>query len=162
MPAMVETDDIPAMFAVWVKTLVVTVISLWPMLAWLAIWYFATDRAGPRAQVYLVVGLLITGLASLVYYPACLAMVAVWDSVVGALNPALVGRTIRVMGSDYGVAVVAWAAATGLALLAARPLALLPVVGGVAGGALWIWAQFYGSHLLGWAVHRHAVELGWT
>jgi hypothetical protein len=161
MPAFVETDDIPEMFAVWVRTVLVTVISLWPMLVWFAIWYFTINRTSPHAQGYLIVGLITSGLISLIYYPACLAMIAVWDSVGAALNPALVAKTIRTMGSDYGVAVAAWAVATGLALLVARPLGLLPIVGAISGRALWIWAQFFGSHLLGWAIYRHSVELGW-
>lgn len=162
MPAFVETDDIPAMFSVWIRTVVVTAISLWPMLAWFAVWYFTTDRTRPQAQALLIAGLIVSGLISLVYYPACLAMIAVWDSVVAALNPVLVARTIRTMGSDYGVAVVAWAVAACLAMLVARPLGFVPIIGGIAGRALWIWAQFFGSHLLGWAVHRHSVELGWN
>jgi len=162
MPAIVETDDVPAMFAVWVRTVAVTVISLWPMLAWFAIWYFATDRNGPHAQARLTAGLIATGLVSLVYYPACLAMIAVWDSVGAALNPMLVARTIRAMGNDYRDAVLAWAVASGLALLAGRLLDVLPIGGGVVGRAVWIWAQFFGAHLLGWAVHRHSVELGWN
>jgi hypothetical protein len=162
MPAIVETDDVAAMFAVWIRTVAVTVISLWPMLVWFALWYFATDRTSPHAEAHLIVGLIVTGLISLVYYPACLAMIAVWDSVVAALNPVLVARTIRTMGSDYATAVLGWAVATGLALLVAEPLGLLPFVGGVLGRALWIWAQFFGAHLLGWAIYRHSVELGWN
>jgi hypothetical protein len=162
MPAFVETDDIPAMFAVWIRTVAVTVISLWPMLVWFAVWYFMTDRTSPHAEARLIVGLIITGLISLVYFPACLAMIAVWGSVGAALNPVLVARTIRAMGNDYRIAVLAWAVASGLALLIAKLLDALPIVGGVSGRALWIWAQFFGSHLLGWAVYRHSVELGWN
>jgi uncharacterized membrane protein len=165
MPAFVETDDLPAMFEVWIRTVVVTVISLWPMLVWFGIW-FMTDRTSPHAQAHLIMGLVVTGLISLIYYPACLAMIAVWDSVGAALNPALVARTIRAMGSDYGVAVAAWVVATGLALLVAKPLnalvGWLPFVGQVPGRMLRIWALFYGSHLLGWAIYRHSVELGWN
>jgi hypothetical protein len=165
MPAWVETDDIPAMFTIWIRTVIVTAISLWPMLVWYGVWYFRAAR-GPHAQARLVAGLVVTGLISLLYYPACLAMIAVWDSVWASLNPALIVRTIRAMGADYGVAVAAWAAATGLALLVSKPLdalvGWLPIVGQVPGRMLWIWAQFYGAHLLGWAVYRHSVELGWN
>ncbi|HEX7251374.1 MAG TPA: hypothetical protein VF376_00740 [Thermoanaerobaculia bacterium] len=161
MPAFVETDDVPTMFVVWIRTIVVTVISLWPMLLWFAIWYF-TDRTGPDSQPHLIAGLIVSGLISLVYYPACLAMIAVWDSTGAALNPILVARTIRTMGSDYGVAVLAWAVATAVAVIAARLLGSLPFVGQVVGRAIGIWAQFFGSHLLGWAVYRHSVELGWN
>jgi hypothetical protein len=66
------------------------------------------------------------------------------------------------MGSDYATAVLGWAVATGLTLLVAEPLGLLPFVGGVLGRALWIWAQFFGAHLLGWAIYRHSVELAWN
>jgi hypothetical protein len=69
------------------------------------------------------------------------------------------------MGADYGVATVAWVLVTGVAVLAAHLSTLLvgaiPIVGGIPARMLWIWAQFVGSHLLGWAVYRHSVELGW-
>ncbi len=165
MPAFVETDDIPGMFSVWIRVVIVTAISLWPMLLWTGIWYFKVDRNAPEAHTHLIAGLIATGILSIVYYPACLAMVAVWDSVGSALNPALIIRTIRTMGADYGVAILAWVLATGVAVLGAELLNTLlgsiPFVGGIPGRMLWIWAQFFGSHLLGWAIYRHSVELGW-
>ena len=165
MPAWVETDDIPGMFSAWIRAVIVTSIALWPMLLWVGIWYFATDRNGPDAQSHLVAGLVVAGILSIAYYPACLAMVAVWDSVSSALNPGFIIRTINTMRVDYGVAVLSWVIATAVAVIAAGLLnALLgpiPFVGRVPGRMLWIWAQFFGSHLLGWAIYRHAVELGW-
>jgi hypothetical protein len=135
------------------------------MLVWAGLWY-VTDRTGPHAEGHLIAGLIVAGLISLVYFPGCLSMMAVWDSVGAALNPSLVARTIRAMGSDYAVAVAGWVAATAMALLLSKPLSALfgwlPLAGEVPGRALWIWAQFYGSHLLGWAVYRHSVELGWN
>lgn len=165
MPASVETDDIPAMFSIWIRTILVTLISLWPMLFWLAFWFFTTgDPESPDALKRLVPGLVVTGVISLLYYPACLATIAVWDSVAASLNPAFIFRVIRTMGADYAVAVLAWLCATALAFFLGR--AITPLLSSVPFGSvphhmLSIWAQFFGSHLLGWAVYRHSVELGW-
>jgi len=41
------------------------------------------------------------------------------------------------------------------------PLAAIPIVGGLFGSALSLYSLFYASHLLGYAVFRHAPELGW-
>jgi hypothetical protein len=166
MPAWIETDDIPAMFSIWLRTIMVTAISLWPMILWYGVWYFtAADRASSQATSRLVAGLIVTGLVSLTYFPACFATIAVWDSVASSLNPAFVFRTIRTLGSDYVIAVVVWVLASVAAVAVGRVsstlLGSIPFVGDLPRKMLWIWSQFYGSHLLGWAVHRHSTELGW-
>jgi hypothetical protein len=164
MPAWVETDDIPAMFLIWLRTILVSLIALWPVLLWFGIWYFTADRTDPVAVERLIPGLIVAGLLSLIYYPACLATIAVWDSVAASLNPAFIFRVIRTMGSDYVVAIVAWVCATVIASLLGNllsPLLTRVPFGSVPLRMLSIWAQFYGAHLLGWAVHGHSVELGW-
>jgi hypothetical protein len=112
-----------------------------------------------------VVGV-IAGLAfAILYYPACLATIAVWDNVVSALNPVYVARVIRTIGIDYFLVIGVWFVATVITTLltfpAFSPLAAIPIVGGVVSSALSLWVLFYASHLLGYAVYRHSPELGW-
>jgi hypothetical protein len=41
------------------------------------------------------------------------------------------------------------------------PFAAIPIAGPIFSAALSFWGLFYVSHLLGYAVYRHASELGW-
>lgn len=167
MPAWVGTDSLRAVFLVWLRAILVSAIALWPMFVWILYWDLTkSDDPAAAADRRLIAGLIVTGALSLIYYPACLVMLALRGSVGAALNPVLIFRTILAMGKDYMAALLAWILATGLALIVARPLGRLfsgiPVFDDLPRHGLWIWAQFYGAHLLGWAAHRHAVELGWN
>ena len=100
-----------------------------------------------------------------VYYPACLATIAIWDSAIAALNPIYVFAVIKKTGADYFVVVGMWFLATAVTTLfkmpQISPLARLPIVGSVFATFLSLWVLFYASHLLGYAIYRHAPELGW-
>lgn len=167
MPAWVAVGSIREVSLVWLRAILVGVISVWPMLSWILLWQLTkpgTEAAADDRR--LIAGLIVTGALSLIYYPACLAMLAMRGSVSAALNPVLVFRTILSMGKDYVVAILAWAFAIALSMVIARPwgrmFSWIPLFGELSRHALWVWAQFYGSHLLGWAAHRHAVALGWN
>jgi len=108
-----------------------------------------------------VLGLLAAVALAAVYYPACLATVAVWDSVLDSLRPAYVLRVVRRIGSDYFIVVGAWFAATAIVMLLAAPVAGVPLLGRIVANGLSLWVLFYVAHLLGYAVYRHAPELGW-
>lgn len=99
------------------------------------------------------------------YYPACLATAAVWDNVLSALNPDYVRRVIATMGSDYVIVVAMWFVANVIGMIIRLPLfatvSALPLLGSMFGSFISLWVLFYASHLLGYAVYRHAPELGW-
>ena len=80
-----------------------------------------------------------------------------------SLNPVYVFRVISIIGRDYFVVIAMWFVATGVTIFAGRalPSAGVPVVGGIFSGFLSYYVLFYASHLLGYAVYRHAPELGW-
>ncbi|HKC25248.1 MAG TPA: DUF4013 domain-containing protein [Thermoanaerobaculia bacterium] len=167
LPAWVETSDVVGNLILWLKTWFVTIIALWPVVLWVAVWLSShpSDRFSRDALASLVLGLAAAGLVSMLYFPACLATIAVWDSVLDSLNPVYVFAVIRRIGWDYVAVVVTYVAATGastmLALLSNSALSALPILGSIPGKIPIIWAQFYTAHLLGWAVYRHADELGW-
>jgi hypothetical protein len=166
MPAWVETDDIPAMFVLWLRTCLVSLIALWPIVLWGTYWYFTTPEpfTAPGME-RLLPGGIVAGLVSLVYYPACLATIAVWDSVSASLNPAFVARVIRIIGRDYFIAIGTAVAAIAIALLTGRAVDSVfggvPLLGSVLRRLPVLWAEFYAAHLLGYAVFRHATALGW-
>lgn len=113
-------------------------------------------------------GVAMTGIAvalavGAVYYPACLATIAVWDSMLDSLNPAYVLKVIRHIGSDYFVVIAVWFVAFLVTtfLAVASPFSKIPILGGMINQFLSLWSLFYVSHLLGYAVYRHAPALGW-
>jgi hypothetical protein len=157
MPS-VETDDIVAAF---VRAIVLLLIALLPVVAWLGFWYWTTSGApsSPDSIRRLVPGLVWTGLLVWLYLPAALVTAAVWDSV----DPRLVFKVIA-LGSDYWIACVVG----GIALLLATFIGVqfarwsgLWTFGRMFRTFLQVWASFYLAHLVGYAVYRHAKELGW-
>ena len=166
LPAWVDSSDLMEVLKVWLKTVLVSLVALFPVIGWIAFWYLGGgDRSGPEALVSLFVGLAVAGLVSFGYYPACLATVAVWDSVVDSLNPAYIYRVIRTIGSDYAIfltaTILSWAAGMGLRLLFGSLLDGVPFIGAIPGHMASLWASLYAAHLLGWAVHRNQHDLGW-
>jgi hypothetical protein len=161
-----DADDVWETIALWLRTVAVSIIALWPVIAWTLFWFATTSRKTETdALVRLGVGAGVAFLVSMVYYPACLATVAVWDSVLDSLNPSYVFRVIRTVGGDYLFVIVMWVVATGAAVAVSIPLRLffgdIPIVGHLPSRLPGLWAQFYTAHLLGWAVHRHSTDLGW-
>jgi hypothetical protein len=157
---MVDTTQMWQLKRTYVRVLFVTLVSLLPVVVVIAV--LVAGSVPPMLELLAVV--IALGVAAL-YFPACLATVAVWDSILDSLNPAYVLRVIRRIGSDYFVVVGMWFAATLGSWLARMPaispLARVPILGSIFSTALSLWALFYVAHLLGYAVYRHAQELGW-
>jgi len=160
MPAMVDTSNIGELIRIYVRVLLVTLISLAPVVAALA--FAIVTRSKP---VVMLAAMAVGAALAAIYYPACLATVAVWDNVISALNPAYVFRVINRIGGDYFIVIGAWFLATlGTFVLRFTTFAVLswiPIVGPVINSMVSFWVLFYASHLLGYAVYRHAPELGW-
>ena len=164
MPAMVDTSNVAEIARVYFRVLLVTLISLAPVIAagmWSA---FALINGRATTQVVVPVMIVASALAA-IYYPACLATVAVWDNVISALNPAYVFRVISRIGVDYFIVIAAWfvasAAVWAMNFGSFSVLLWIPFVGRIIDSAISLWVLFYASHLLGYAVYRHAPELGW-
>jgi hypothetical protein len=160
----VDTSQAWLLLRTYFRVLFVTIVSLLP------VWVF-----GGAAFVQVILGkmsvapalgiIAVLLLFAALYYPACLATIAVWDSILDSLNPPYVFRVISKIGADYFIVVAMWFIATfGTMLMSSpflNPLAAVPFVGGIIGKALGYWALFYASHLLGYAVYRHSPSLGW-
>lgn len=109
-----------------------------------------------------VAGMVLALAVSAAYYPACLATVAVWDDILSSLNPVYVAKVIRTMGSDYFIAIAVFFVATlGVSLLQLPFVPRIPIAGPLLQSVASYWALFYASHILGYAVYRHAPALGW-
>lgn len=164
MPAMVDTSNLGEMVRMYLRVLVVTLISLAPVIAalfWSGV--VIATKSGGLPTVLAIMAL--AAILAAIYYPACLATVAVWDSVLDALNPMYVFRVISKIGGDYFIVIAAWFVATAgtyvLRFTSFAMLAWVPFVGSILNAMISLWVLFYASHLLGYAVYRHARELGW-
>ncbi len=164
MPAVVDTTDIGRMLWLYIRVVLVSFVALLPLIAFIpfAVVGMATHR--------LPAGMALAGFVALlafaaIYFPACLATVAVWDNAFAALNPAYVFTVIKRIGGDYFIVVGMWfvatVATTILKMPGLTPFVALPLVGGIFSAFLSLWVIFYASHLLGYAIYRHAPELGW-
>jgi hypothetical protein len=164
MPALVDTSDIGELIRVYIRVLMVTLISLAPVIA-AGIWSFSAVLNKSAGSTTIIAVMLLASLLAAIYYPACLATVAVWDNVLSALNPAYVFRVINRIGGDYFIVIGAWLVASAvtyvLRFTSFAILAWIPFVGPIFSSMISLWVLFYASHLLGYAIYRHAPELGW-
>ncbi len=164
MPAMVDTSNIPRMLWLNARVLFVTVVALSPLIVFFPFAIFMVFTSRMTLPVVMLGAVALLGFAAM-YFPACLATIAVWDDALSALNPAYVIAVIRKTGRDYFIVVGVWFAATLITTIARMPvispLAKIPVAGAMFGSFLSLWVLFYASHLLGYAIYRHAPELGW-
>lgn len=161
---LVDTSEAWMLMRTYLRVLFVTLVSLLPV-------YVFGGAAlvqvilGKMSVAPAVIGIAVLLAVAALYYPACLATVAVWDSILDSLNPAYVFRVVKRIGADYFIVVGMWFVATlGTMVMSSpflNPLAAVPIVGGLFAGFLSFWALFYASHLLGYAVYRHSAELGW-
>lgn len=160
----VDTSQGWQLVRTYLRVMFVTIVSLLPMIAFT---FYAFGQVLTRQMsIYTALGGMMVCLAiAAVYYPACLATVAVWDNVLDSLNPMYVGRVISRIGADYFIVIALWfvssVAATLLSSPMISPFAWIPIIGGMISTVLSVWALFYVSHLLGYAVYRHSRELGW-
>lgn len=164
MPAMVDTSNIGELIRVYVRVGLVTFIALAPIIA-AGFWSMVViaTKSGGLPTVLAIMAL--ASILAAIYYPACLATVAVWDSVLDALNPMYVFRVISKIGGDYFIVIAAWFVATAgtyvLRFTSFAVLSWIPFAGSIISSMISLWVLFYASHLLGYAVYRHASELGW-
>jgi hypothetical protein len=163
-PPLVDTSDIFNLLRQYASVLFVTIIALAPSLI-LAGWAIGGvfRRHGGMGTAPLAVA--AAAAIGAIYYPACLATVAIWDHPLAALNPIYVARVIGRIGSDYFIVIAVWfiaSAGTALTGILMPALAMfIPFVPGFIRSFLSLYVLFYASHLLGYAVYRHAPELGW-
>ncbi|HUP63298.1 MAG TPA: hypothetical protein VNA69_23110 [Thermoanaerobaculia bacterium] len=161
---LVDTSQSWQLVRTYLRVLFVTIVSLLPVLIF-GTYAFSKVLFNEMSPLTAGAGILAALAFAALYYPACLATVAVWDSVLDSLNPMYVARVIRTIGVDYFVVVAVWFVATAATTLLSSPwispTMMIPIAGGIIGRFLSFWSLFYVSHLLGYAVYRHARELGW-
>ena len=135
------------------RSIVISIISAWPVIL-VGIMMVVGFRAFILVPVALIVMLL--------YYPACLASIALWKELSIALSVSRIFAFIGVLGADYfaAVAVTIFTMVLIAAATTFGPLAMPVLLVRVINNAATVWVLFYASHLLGWAVFRHRDEVG--
>lgn len=163
-PPLVDTSDLFQLLRQYASVLFVTIICLAPLLI-LTGWSIAGVFRGHGGMGTALLTIAAAAAIGAIYYPACLATVAIWDHPLAALNPVYVARVIGRIGGDYFIVIAVWfaaTAATGITSMVMPTLTLfIPFVPGFIKSFLSLYVLFYASHLLGYAVYRHAPELGW-
>jgi hypothetical protein len=160
---LVDTSQAWQLLRTYFRVMFVTLVSLIP--AYIVGVFAVVSLFQGGGVKFFVAAMALALLIAALYYPACLATVAVWDNILASLNPLYVVKVIRIIGGDYFFVIALWFGASALATLASMPafspFAAIPIAGPIFSAALSFWGLFYVSHLLGYAVYRHASELGW-
>jgi hypothetical protein len=147
------------------KVALVSLVTLLPVIAVMG-WEIHGHGVSVLTEPSFRLKLALAVAVSLLYYPASLATVAVWDHAMPAVDPVHVFRVIRAMGQDYFVAVLVGTlgvcAGAFISYLLSTALSAVPLVGTVPGFLVSTTATFWAAHVLGWAVHRHLTDLGWN
>jgi len=158
---LIDTSNVWELIRTSLRVFFITLVSLAPFV----VVGFLSIGGAMTGKISAATGLLMMTAAlaiSALYYPACLATVAVWDNILASLNPMYVIRVIRIIGADYFIVVGMWFVATfGTALIQSPIVGYIPIFGTIFKSAVSYWVLFYASHLLGYAVYRHLPELGW-
>lgn len=159
---LVDTSQAWDLVRTYLRVMFVTLVSLLPLIVFAAYavrGLFTGQMSASTAMFGVVVALAFAA----VYYPACLVTIAVWDNVLDSLNPRYISLVIRRMGADYFIVIAMWFVATAASMFLSfvSPFRMIPLFGGIISSVLSLWALFYVSHLLGYAVYRHERDLGW-
>ncbi len=152
-PRLAETGGVAEWGMGLLRLVAISLISAWPVIAAVILAFM-----GMSSFALMVIALVIM----LLYYPACLASIAIWKRVSIALSVSRIFAFISAVGRDYFIAV-------GIAILAFLLIGIgnvflgkalaLPLVVSAVNQLLTMWALFYASHLLGWAVCRNRSDL---
>jgi len=158
---LIDTSNLWELLRTSLRVLFISFVSLLPVLA--ALFFVVAGLISKAIAMPVALAALALAFAvSAIYYPACLATIAVWDDMLSSLNPMYVYRVITIIGRDYFIAIAVFFVATfGASLMALPIVGSIPLIGGIFKSAVSYWALFYASHILGYAVYRHARELGW-
>jgi hypothetical protein len=101
--------------------------------------------------------ILIVGL----YYPMCLMIAAIFNTVAPALNPAVIARCITRIKPDYAMALVFCGLLMGAGVAAKVALSIIPIGGAILSALLGSYLLFIQMHILGWTAHQGRDRLNW-
>ncbi len=122
---------------------------------------------GPRAMGHGAVAapaLVLTGVVMLCYafyLPICIAIVAVFETVLPALNPVLIVRIIGRIGMPYVAAVALFISLMVIARGIMAALGHLPMAGAVSEAVLTVYGELVSAYILGRVIYENEERIAW-
>jgi hypothetical protein len=116
----------------------------------------ALAALGPVAAAFLVLGLFY-----LFYLPMCITIVAVFDTVLPALNPFLILKIMVRIGMPYVAAIAVLAAMTIWDATFSAFLSPVPILGKVLAAPVSVYCSLVSCYVLGRVVHENEERIGW-
>ena len=133
----------------FLRIIAVTLISIWPL--FLAAFIQVSGLAG-------LLKFVVAGIVVILYYPACLASIAIWKSLKMALSVQQIFRFIGTLGADYYAVIGMWFVSfmiIGMETSVLGRMLSMPALVSAINAIGTVYLSLYASHLLGWAVYRH-------
>lgn len=172
LPEWPDTTNFLDMVTLFLKVLLVVLVSLLPMVllfciggAGLGVAAGLSGAGSGQALLGalgpLVVLVLVLGLLYLIYLPISIAVVAIFNTVLPALNPVLMVRIILRIGPPYFMAVVLWICLGILNGAAAGVLGRIPVLGAVLAAPLGVYTTLVSAYILGRVCYENEEKIGW-
>lgn len=114
------------------------------------------------ATLLVLVFAVIVGFFYLFYLPMSVGIVAVFDTVLPALNPVIIFRVLFRIGTPWLYAVGLWVAFTALELGGALAFSKIPVLGAVLNAGLSSYVTLVSCYVLGRVLAENEHKIGWA
>jgi predicted Zn finger-like uncharacterized protein len=114
-----------------------------------------------RAGALFLIGNLILVPLVFLYYPMCLMIAAIWNTVAPALNPALIARCIGRIKRDYAIALVFLAVLAVGGFVVQLVFSIIPLLGALVASLVGSYLTFIQMHILGWTAWQGWDRLNW-
>ena len=152
MPTLAAFGDPGSIVVTALKAIAISLLSAWPFILAMVLAFVI-----PNAAFTLGIAAMI---AMVLYYPACIAILAKFGTIRPALSVSEIWGFISTLGADYALAIGAGFGVVGLTVGAGLALAGLSAkVAAFAVVLIPIWGTLYVFHLIGWAMYRHRNEI---
>ncbi len=174
LPEWPDSSHLGDMLTGFLKVVLVSLISLLPVLIVACILIgpmmglmAATGATGNPAVAGLALGpvgflFLLFFFFYLFYLPICIGIVAVFDTMVPALNPAVILRVIYRIGLPYVYAAMLWLALSIFNITVAYFAAAIPLLGAVAAALVDVYTTLVFCYSLGRVIAENDHKIGWA
>lgn len=152
MPALAAFGGPGEIVVTALKAIAISLLSAWPFILAMILAFVLPGAA-------FTLGIAAT-IAMVLYYPACIAILAKYGTIRPALSVSQIWGFISTLGADYALAIGAGFGVLGLAFAVTLLASSLPAeAGALAVVLVMVWGTLYVFHLIGWAMYKHRGEL---